>query len=106
MKMATKLPMPNPLIEQKVKALIEAMDNNPSFYRSDFLRQALLSLYNQGQMDALGKVEEYASSNWYAQREVAGVVEYTGSPVGVLGVDKFLSHIAYLKEKAHAQIQP
>lgn len=72
-------------IEEKVK---EFEKNSPIYLDEDkdieWLRQALLSLYNQGQVDALGRLESVLSG-------------YEGNRV-ILRAD-VLSHIASLKEK-------
>lgn len=81
--------------EETLRRCLQSLESRMQIYAR--------SLHTQGKLDALGEVEEYANGKWYAPREVAGSIEYTGSPVGVLGVSKFLSHIASLKEKAHAQ---
>lgn len=74
----------NPLIEQKVKELEK---NSPIYLDEDkdieWLRQALLSLYNQGRLDALGQLESVLSG-------------YEGNRA-IIRAD-ILSHIASLKE--------
>ena len=82
--------MTNPLIEQKVKELAESLPiavrwshgalEDP--YHS-LIRQALLSLYNQGRLDALGQLESVLSG-------------YEGNRAIIRA--GILSHIASLKE--------
>lgn len=94
MKMVTKLPMTNPLIEQKVKELennSEVINSSLWYINPRDLPVVFLSLYNQGQMDALGKVEEYIKEHQeYPGGTANGAWIYNGG---------LLSHIASLKEQ-------
>ena len=100
-------------IEEKVK---EFEKNSPIYLDEDkdieWLRQALLSLYNQGQVDALGEVEKgirfsEQGMHYEMQYNADGEGEAVGVPNHPTAEDAqhdrtcedILSHIASLKEK-------